>query len=379
MSRRITVQRLTSHALAALALVALVAIPARTAGLTPLRERTSDQVIAADLARMDRLALQIGAYSASTETRDRWRIARAEALLEAARHEYMDNDRTGFDTAALAEAEALVAQIGAGAAAFTRDDVPGEPTLAGTTRVREDLWTQLEQMKRHEGYACAAEELARMEVALLRAGNEQVDQGECHTSPHLAEAEHRALAARAALEACLPPAPVVVQPPAPEPIRPSETVPQPAPSVPTAEELRIPRNVHFALDKYAIGVTSRRVIDGIVAVLKRYPSITVRLEGHTDSRASAAYNMRLSQNRVNSVRNVMVALGIDAARITTSFKGEADLRSDEDSKTGFARNRRVEMVFVDSEGRDIQAEPQEEDLQLESDREFGRSKPDPKK
>lgn len=376
-----TRHRITGHTrqatLAGLALALLLTPPLAANGLTPLKQRTSDEVIAADLARMERLSLKLGAYSASEGAKDRWRIARAEALLEAARNEYLDNDRTGFDGAALAEAEALVTQLDAGATAFDRKDVPGEPTLAGTTRVREDLWAQLEQMKRHEGYACAAAELARMEVALLRAGNEQVDQGECHTSPHLTEAERRALAARAALEACLPPAPVVVQPPTPEPIRPSEVVPQPAPSVPTAEELRIPRNVHFALDKYAIGLSSRRVIDGIVAVLKRYPSITVRLEGHTDSRASAAYNLRLSQNRVNSVRNVMVALGIDAARITTSFKGEADLTAEEASKTGFARNRRVEMVFVDPEGRDIKAESQEEDLQLESDREFGKSKPDP--
>ena len=142
----------------------------------------------------------------------------------------------------------------------------------------------------------------------------------------------------------------------------------PPQSIPTAEELRIPRNVHFALDKHFISPTSRKVIEGIVAILKKYPSITVRLEGHTDSRASVAYNLALSKRRVNATHAVFLALGIDSQRITTSFKGKGDLYAQEDSKKGFALNRRVEMVFVDAEGRDIVGERQEGDLQLEGDK-----------
>ncbi len=259
--------------------------------------------------------------------------------------------------------------MSSGAPAFTRSTVPAGSDLPGTTRVRQDLWSSLEDLKKGEGFACAAEELAQAEVQLQWAGNEQLDQGTCRTSPHVAEAE-RLLREATTLAAACAPAPVAVVKPMPTPIpptpiQPSEPVAPVAPA-PTPEELRIPRNVHFALDKYFLSERSREVIAGVVEVMKKYPSITVRLEGHTDSRASVAYNLRLSKNRVEAVNQRMQALGIAANRITTAFKGEGELKTTEDSNANFARNRRVEMVFVDSEGHDIHAEEQEGDLQLES-------------
>lgn len=354
-------------ALAALLAIGLLfAMAARADALTPLRERTSDQAIAADLAKLETLSSRLKAAPAA----DAWRVARADALIGAARTEYLDNDRTGFDVAAYEAAKRAVDEIASGAPAVAPGAVPEGAVIGGSTKVRPDLWDRLEAMKRDPQFACAAEPLARLEVELLWAGNEQVDQGDCHTSPHLAAAERLADDARTKLEACRPAEPVAAIPVTPEPAKPAPTEAVPVPVVPTPEELRIPRNVHFALDKYFLSARSREVIAGISSVLRKYPSITVRLEGHTDSRASAAYNLRLSKNRVNAVQAEMVRLGVAASRITTAFKGEADLKVSEDSKSNFARNRRVEMVFVDPEGQDIQAEDQEEDLQLESDREF---------
>ena len=297
----------------------------------------------------------------------------ASAQLEAGLPDAAERDAAAIDAAA--QATAAVAR---GEQPVTQADVPAAQMLTGSTKVRPDLWDKLEAMKKSAGFECAAEDLARMEVQLLWAGNEQVDQGDCRTSPHVALAEKLANDAAVKVDACKPAEPVAMTPPAPVMTKPEPDLPVPPVAMsPTPEELRIPRNVHFALDKYFISQRSNEVITGIANVLKKYPSITVRLEGHTDSRASVAYNMRLSQNRVNAVRNVMVKLGIDPARITTAFKGEGDLKVTEDSKANFARNRRVEMVFVDSEGHDIKAEDQEEDLQLETDKQFKKGGSDP--
>ncbi len=345
---------------------------AATDALAPLRQRTTDAIVARDLGHIEALTSQL----AATRADDTWRIERAKALLEAAGREYQENDRTGFDAAAYAEARAMVEQVASGAAAVTNASVPAGIALPGTARVREDLWTSLETLKKGDGFACARAELARAEVQLQWAGNEQLDQGECRVSPHVAEAE-RLLREAATLAAGCAPAPVAVVKPAPTPIPPTPITPSepvaPVAPAPTPEELRIPRNVHFALDRYVLSERSREVIAGVVAVMKKYPSISVRLEGHTDSRASVAYNLRLSKNRVNAVATHMRALGIEADRVTTAFKGEGELKTTEDSNANFARNRRVEMVFVDSEGHDIHAEDQEEDLQLEG------SSPAPKK
>jgi len=199
-------------------------------------------------------------------------------------------------------------------------------------------------------------------VQLLWAGNEQIDQGDCHASPHVAEAERLLLEARRLLASCARSA--VAAPPSVTQPRPRPT-PKQVPGTPTTEELSIPKNVHFALNQHALGETSRRVIAGVVSVLEKYPSLTLRLEGHTDSRASAAYNLALSKRRVAAVRAEMIALGIDPARIQAAYLGKSSLKAVEDSAINLARNRRVEMVFIDSGGMVIHAVDQEQDLQLE--------------
>ena len=112
----------------------------------------------------------------------------------------------------------------------------------------------------------------------------------------------------------------------------------------------------------------RNVIAGIAALLLEYPSIAVLLEGHTDSRASAAYNLELSRRRVQAVREAFLDMGVDPARIATTYRGKEAPTAAETSERGFALNRRVEMIFVDSEGREIKATAQEDDLQLEGER-----------
>jgi len=238
--------------------------------------------------------------------------------------------------------------------------------ITGSTQVRPDLWETLEQLKRSKGYPCVVEELARLEVSLARAGNEQIDQGDCHASPHVAAAERWAHEARLKAAACGE-APTTPAPKVPEPVaipKPT-TVPAPALEIPTAEELRIPRDVHFAVNSSRISAQSRAVIEGIVDLLDKYPSITVLLVGHTDSRGSVEYNERLSRRRVNAVRDVMVLMGIDTNRITVDHRGESELMTSEEDVRDLALNRRVEMLFVDREGLEIKAERQEGDLQLE--------------
>ena len=73
--------------------------------------------------------------------------------------------------------------------------------------------------------------------------------------------------------------------------------------------------------------------------LKRYPGITVTVEGHADERGTREYNLALGERRANSVRDYMIALGIDPNRVQTiSFGKErpVDPSSNEDAwqKTG---------------------------------------------
>lgn len=329
--------------------------------LTPLGKQTTDRAIARDLDAIDGWQAKLDSLPGAAE--DVWRAAGARAWLDAARVEYTDNDRQGFAGAAFERGVALVSEIEKGAAPVDSVNAPKAVIPRGSLKVADSLYTHLESLKHNPGFRCAREPLAQLEVELAWTGNEQIDQGDCRTSPHLARANDLARTAQELVEKCIPPPVANLEAP-PVPI-PADTMRVVHVEVPTKEELKIPRNVHYALNEFTISPTSHRVIAGIAALLEKYPSITARLVGHTDSRGSADYNLELSKRRVNAARSEFIAMGIDPSRLSTDFKGKADIYAIEDSKKGFALNRRVEMVFVDSEGNDISGERQEGDLQLE--------------
>ncbi len=342
-----------------------VADIAAAKGLAPLSAQTSDAVIARDLAALDAWSAKLDSMPGAAD--DPWRSTAARRWLEAARTEYTDNDRHGFPQAAFERAVTLITELDRHAPVPTNEAPPPEVGMAGSVRVADSLYATLWTLKHAPGFRCAMPELANLEVELAWAGNEQVDQGDCRTSPHLARAIDWAAQAREKVNGCFA-TPVAAEP---EPEVPTPVVEEPPPPpvvVPTAEELKIPRNVHFALGKDVVTETSIGIIGGIAEILNKYPSITVRLVGHTDSRGSAALNMDLSRHRVENVREVFLDLGIEVTRLSVEYKGKSELYSVEDSRRGTALNRRVEMVFVDSEGRDIKGEAQEHDLQLEQAR-----------
>lgn len=104
--------------------------------------------------------------------------------------------------------------------------------------------------------------------------------------------------------------------------------------------------VYFDLDKYAIRKDAQVEIDRAVAFLAANSEYHVILKGHTDVRASFAYNEKLSQNRVNAVRAKLIAAGIDASRIKVAHFGEVTPAKDGDGEPNWQKNRRVEFTFV---------------------------------
>lgn len=78
--------------------------------------------------------------------------------------------------------------------------------------------------------------------------------------------------------------------------------------------------------------------------LKRFSGVTVTIEGHTDERGTREYNLALGERRANSVRDYMIALGVDPNRIKTISYGKerpVDPSSNEDA---WSRNRRAVTV-----------------------------------
>ena len=84
----------------------------------------------------------------------------------------------------------------------------------------------------------------------------------------------------------------------------------------------------------------------IQLVNREYPDRQVSVEGHTDSRGSAEFNLKLSQERAENVKAALVEAGVAAKRMTAVGLGEEFPVASNDTEAGRAQNRRVEIILL---------------------------------
>jgi outer membrane protein OmpA-like peptidoglycan-associated protein len=85
----------------------------------------------------------------------------------------------------------------------------------------------------------------------------------------------------------------------------------------------------------------------VVDLLQSEPDKNIRIEGHTDSVGEATTNLEISQKRADAVLKALVALGVDAARVTTQGMGEDFPIASNETEEGRAQNRRVDVILLD--------------------------------
>jgi outer membrane protein OmpA-like peptidoglycan-associated protein len=102
-------------------------------------------------------------------------------------------------------------------------------------------------------------------------------------------------------------------------------------------------NLIFAASTSKIEASSYKELDKVLAMLKDNPSMVIQLEGHTDFIGSPTLNMKLSQDRVNSVKNYLVGKGASKDRIKTKAFGGTQPLSRENTEEAHKLNRRVEL------------------------------------
>ncbi len=105
--------------------------------------------------------------------------------------------------------------------------------------------------------------------------------------------------------------------------------------------------VLFDYDKATIKAGYESVFTNAIKVLKLNPTLTVEIQGHTDSRGSDSYNQNLSERRALSVKQHLVNSGISASRLTTKGFGESQPAASNDTDQGRAHNRRVAFKRTD--------------------------------
>lgn len=119
-------------------------------------------------------------------------------------------------------------------------------------------------------------------------------------------------------------------------------------------EIVILDKVHFATDKDIILDQSKPILEAVAQVLQDNPDIIdVRIEGHTDVRASDAYNIKLSDRRAHSVMQYLIDTGIAAERLQAKGYGHTRPLYDDSSCTAPDEDLGADCRYMTSENRRV--------------------------
>ncbi|MEO7962460.1 MAG: OmpA family protein [Gemmatimonadaceae bacterium] len=361
--------------------------------LTPVKDRVTDEAIARDLAVFDALDRRLTSAAPSPTGADRYVASRASEYVRIAREAYERNDRSSFVDDAIQWATADIETLEQGRSSAAMSSVV--PMPKGTTKVGDALWLRADSLRRMGGALSTSGELAKAEAALVRAGHPFLAGPACVDEAPLAAAE-RLLAdaskgAGAILAPGVPGAPRDTTPSSgvarEQPLKPTPVEPPPAAVKPTPSSTSkkdevperlagVPTIVHFALDKSYLAETTKEVLDALIAKVAPYSGIHIVLSGHTDIRASDEYNQALSERRVSSVRKYLLSKGLPDARLTVKAFGERQVLVPGQKIMDHARNRRVAISYVLSDGTDVEPVEQLSDIQLEAARRKAAAKQD---
>ncbi len=102
--------------------------------------------------------------------------------------------------------------------------------------------------------------------------------------------------------------------------------------------------ITFDFNKATLRPEAAPVLGEVLAMLQGDASLSLTIEGHTDSVGLEAYNQKLSADRADAVKAWLVAHGIDTARLTTAGFGDTKPVADNATEDGRAKNRRVELA-----------------------------------
>ena len=105
----------------------------------------------------------------------------------------------------------------------------------------------------------------------------------------------------------------------------------------------------FDFNSYNLTAPSKSELDRMAGILNRYPDTDLSIEGHTDSKGTDAYNQKLSEQRASAVADYLASDGISRRRMTIRGFGESSPVATNDTETGRAANRRVEIKIRGTE------------------------------
>ena len=167
--------------------------------------------------------------------------------------------------------------------------------------------------------------------------------------------------------ACAKKQPPVARP-MPPPAAGTANLPPPSPPRPVAESVPVPpmpvddaigskslddlnrdsplKAMFYDVDSSEVNAEGQRLLQANAAVLRKYPTWQVTIEGHCDERGTAEYNLALGERRALAARNYLVSLGLPADRLKTVSYGKEFPFDAAHNDAAWAKNRRAHFVIT---------------------------------
>jgi outer membrane protein OmpA-like peptidoglycan-associated protein len=103
------------------------------------------------------------------------------------------------------------------------------------------------------------------------------------------------------------------------------------------------KSIYYMSGKDIIQKVSYPKLDVVVKVLKADTALHISIEGHTDNKGNAVFNLKLSAKRADAVKKYLIKKGISASRITAQGFGDSKPIATNATPAGRTKNRRVEL------------------------------------
>ena len=167
--------------------------------------------------------------------------------------------------------------------------------------------------------------------------------------------------------ACRKGQPPVARPTPPSPPPPTTATRPPDPPAPTKEPMPPPplasddvsgrslddlnrdsplQPVFYELDSSEVDDAGRTTLQANAAILKKYPTWVITIEGHCDERGTPEYNLALGERRAVAARTYLISLGLDANRLRTVSYGSEFPFDPAHQESAWSRNRRAHFVIT---------------------------------
>ena len=107
--------------------------------------------------------------------------------------------------------------------------------------------------------------------------------------------------------------------------------------------------IEFKYNSSILQPKSIPILNRLVAIFKEHPDINFEIQGHTDKRGKEDYNVKLSQQRADAVKQYLIKEGLDENRFTTRGYGSSMPIADNSTNEGRLKNRRVVFQIIEEE------------------------------